>query len=652
MPVPHDLLDALDPEQRQVAEALRGPGPGARRCRHRQDPRDHPPDRLRRGHRRLPAHRGPRGDVHHPRRRRDAHPAAPARAPRASRRAPSTPPRCASCGSSGRRSTAPSCRRSPSPSCRCSRSPRAASRLGADQGLLRDLASEIEWAKVSNVRPDDYAALAPGRGRDVAGHGRRDRGAGVLRLRGRQARPGPDGHGGRAALRRRRCSPTDERVAAQVRRQYKCFVVDEFQDVSPLQSAPARPLAGRPRRALRGRRPGPDDLLASPAPTPPTSATSRASIPGTTSVELVRNYRSTPEVVAAANTLLVRHRLARAWSWPRSGRPARRSPTASTTTRSPRPRRSPPRSLAPARARDVRVRRDGGAVPHQRPVRGVRGRADRAAASRYVVRGAARFFDRPEVRQAVTLLRGTARSGGGGDDLVDDVRATLVRHGLDAPRPPTGRGQARDRWESLQALVAQATAFAAGRRRRPRRLRRRPRPAGRRAARPGRRRRHAGHPARRQGPGVGRRLRLPALQEGTLPITYAEHARGDRGGAPAALRRHDPRPRRTCRSRGAWRATPAAAAPASRRGSSPGCCPRSAAGAPPRRRRAAREAARCRECGRAAVDRRREEAWAAAPTARRRTTRSCSSGCASGGWPARPRRGAGVRRLHRRDAAG
>ena len=36
----------------------------------------------------------------------------------------------------------------------------------------------------------------------------------------------------------------------------------------------------------------------------------------------------------------------------------------------------------------------------------------------YVIRGAARFFDRQEVRQAITLLRGTARSGGGGDNLV------------------------------------------------------------------------------------------------------------------------------------------------------------------------------------------------------------------------------------------
>ncbi|MFA6299659.1 MAG: ATP-dependent helicase, partial [Nocardioides sp.] len=43
-------------------------------------------------------------------------------------------------------------------------------RLNTDQALLRDLASEVEWAKVSNVHPDDYARLADARGRSVAGH--------------------------------------------------------------------------------------------------------------------------------------------------------------------------------------------------------------------------------------------------------------------------------------------------------------------------------------------------------------------------------------------------------------------------------------------------------------------------------------------------
>src|SRR5919112_6877823 len=41
-------------------------------------------------------------------------------------------------------------------------------RLGVDQATLRDLASEIEWAKVSNVGPDTYAAISRSRGRAVS----------------------------------------------------------------------------------------------------------------------------------------------------------------------------------------------------------------------------------------------------------------------------------------------------------------------------------------------------------------------------------------------------------------------------------------------------------------------------------------------------
>src|SRR3954453_13345042 len=43
-------------------------------------------------------------------------------------------------------------------------------RVATDQATLRDLASEVEWAKVSNVRPDDYAELAEHPGRSVSGH--------------------------------------------------------------------------------------------------------------------------------------------------------------------------------------------------------------------------------------------------------------------------------------------------------------------------------------------------------------------------------------------------------------------------------------------------------------------------------------------------
>ena len=59
----------------------------------------------------------------------------------------------------------------------------------------------------------------------------------------------------------------------------------------------------------------------------------------------------------------------------------------------------------------------------------------------YVVRGAARFFERAEVRQALTLLRGSARGGrGSGDGLVADVTAVLAGMGWTA-EPPDRAGQ-------------------------------------------------------------------------------------------------------------------------------------------------------------------------------------------------------------------
>src|SRR5688500_2162196 len=42
-------------------------------------------------------------------------------------------------------------------------------RVDTSPATLRDLASEIEWAKVSNVRPDDYPRVADAKRREVTG---------------------------------------------------------------------------------------------------------------------------------------------------------------------------------------------------------------------------------------------------------------------------------------------------------------------------------------------------------------------------------------------------------------------------------------------------------------------------------------------------
>lgn len=329
-------------------------------------------------------------------------------------------------------------------------------RVEVSQAMLRDLASEIEWAKVSNVRPDDYERLAPRRGREVTGLDaatvahvfasyeelKRDQGRmdmeDVLLI-------------GAALL------SEDERVAAEVRRQYKWFVVDEFQDVSPIQSALLDLWLG-----------GRDELcvVGDPAQTIYSFAGAQASyltdfpkrFPGATNVELVRNYRSTPQVIEAANTLLkgsdstsVQLR-------------AQRGAGPELSWREATDEVDEARAVAGeiARLRDAGVPLRGMAVLFRINAQSEAfEEALTAEGIPYVVRGAARFFERQEVRQAVALLRGEARAGEAATDgLVERVSAVLSGMGWSTDAP-TARGQARDRWESLQALVSQAADHAA-----------------------------------------------------------------------------------------------------------------------------------------------------------------------------------------------
>jgi DNA helicase-2/ATP-dependent DNA helicase PcrA len=329
-------------------------------------------------------------------------------------------------------------------------------RVEVSQAMLRDLASEIEWAKVSNVRPDDYERIAPRRGREVAGLDaasvahvfssyeelKRDQGRmdmeDVLLI-------------GAALL------SEDERVAAEVRRQYKWFVVDEFQDVSPIQSALLDLWLG-----------GRDEIcvVGDPAQTIYSFAGAQASyltefttrFPGAVNVELVRNYRSTPQVIEAANTLLkgsattsVQLRAQRAAgpavSWREATDEVDEAGAVAGEIARLRASGVPLREMAVL----FRINAQSEAFEEALTGQGIP----------YVVRGAARFFERQEVRQAVALLRGEARAGEAATDgLVDRVTAVLSGMGW-STEAPTARGQARDRWESLQALVSQASDHAA-----------------------------------------------------------------------------------------------------------------------------------------------------------------------------------------------
>ncbi|MEO5652958.1 MAG: ATP-dependent DNA helicase UvrD2 [Marmoricola sp.] len=327
-------------------------------------------------------------------------------------------------------------------------------RVEVTQPMLRDLASEIEWAKVSNIRPDDYERLAPGRGREVSGLDaatvshvfgsyeelKRDQGrmdmADVLLI-------------GAALL------SEDERVAAEVRRQYKWFVVDEFQDVSPIQSALLDLwLGGRNEICVVG---DPAQTIYSFAGAQASYLTDfPAKFPGTASVELVRNYRSTPQVIGAANELLK-------GSGTNSVRLQAQRPAGEELTW-----REASDEVAEANAVAERVSKlqaSGTPLAEMAVLFRINAQSqafEEALTARglaYTVRGAARFFERQEVRQALALLRGEVRAGeAASDGVLERVQAVLGGMGWTSTAPET-RGQARDRWESLHALVSQAAAY-------------------------------------------------------------------------------------------------------------------------------------------------------------------------------------------------
>ena len=336
----------------------------------------------------------------------------------------------------------------------------ARNRLGTSSAILRDLAGEIEWSKVSNVRPEDYERVAAEQGREV-GVGPADVArvfASYEEVKREAGRMDMED----VLLCAAAVISEDERVAAEIRRQYHHFVVDEFQDVSPIQAALLELwLGGRHDVCVVG---DPSQTIYSFA-----GAHQRylldfpARHPGTTSVSLVRNYRSTPQVLDVANTVIG------------AGRPGssavRLQPTKGAGVEVGFVEQPDEVSEAAMVAHQVRQLMDSG-VPAREVAVLVRINAQSEAIEDalagesvpYVVRGAERYFQRPEVRQAVTLVRGSARAqegaGATGEALVDHVAAVLAGMGW-APDPPAAKGNQRDRWESLQALVGLTRGFVA-----------------------------------------------------------------------------------------------------------------------------------------------------------------------------------------------
>ncbi|WP_083750847.1 ATP-dependent DNA helicase UvrD2 [Kribbella sp. ALI-6-A] len=332
-------------------------------------------------------------------------------------------------------------------------------RVRVDTPALRDLAGEVEWAKVSNVRPDDYARIAPQSGRALASFDP----ATIARVFA--AYEDVKLERGRIDLEDvLLCAVAllaeDERVAAEIRRQYRTFVVDEYQDVSPVQQTLLDLwLGGRDDVCVVG---DPAQTIYSWAGADPENLVRFASKhPNATVIKLVRDYRSTPQIVDVANKILDA-----AGPAGLPGRVTLRSqlePGPAPTYRE----YSDEVAEADAVARAVQRLKDEGTALRDIAVlfrtNAQSENFEQALAERKipaVLKGAERFFERPEIRQAAMLLRGQVKAGDPGDDLQETVRGVLAGAGWN-PEQPTGKGAVRDRWESLSALVTMTADFAA-----------------------------------------------------------------------------------------------------------------------------------------------------------------------------------------------
>ena len=334
-------------------------------------------------------------------------------------------------------------------------------RLAVDRPAVRDLAAEIEWAKVSLLTPQAYPAAAL-----KAGHG--EPGGFDLATVGRLLEVYEDVKTDRnvidfedVLLLTVGILEEQERVAATVRAQYRHFVVDEYQDVSALQQRLLDLWAGdRDAICVVG---DPSQTIYSFTGASPEHLLGFARRhTGATVVRLVRDYRSTPQVVRLANALL--HRAApsvvpaEARLQLRAQRPDGPEPTLTV--------HDDDEVEAAAAAARVRALMDAGTRASEIAVL-YRTNAQAQALEQaladvglpYLVRGGERFFARKEVRDAVLLLRGAARASEGGQPLGEEARAVLVAAGWSAA-PPSSGGAVRERWESLQALATLADSLA------------------------------------------------------------------------------------------------------------------------------------------------------------------------------------------------
>ena len=329
------------------------------------------------------------------------------------------------------------------------------SRVNASTDDVRDLAGEIEWAKASLISPEQYPAEVAAAQRDIpldaakvaavyaAYEALKANGDGVTLLDFDDL-----------LLHTAAAIENDVAVAEEFRDRYRCFVVDEYQDVTPLQQ--------RVLTAWLGDR---DDLTvvgdANQTIYSFTGASPRFLLdfsrrfPDAAVVRLERDYRSTPQVVSLANQVIAAARGRVAGSKIHLIGQRKPGPAPSFHEHSDEPAEAAAVAASIARLIESGIAPSEIAVLYRVNAQSeIYEEALTEAGIAYQVRGGEGFFNRQEVKQAlVALQRAAERTAGAAMErpLPEVVRAILEPLGLTAEEPAGIR--ARERWDALTALA-------------------------------------------------------------------------------------------------------------------------------------------------------------------------------------------------------
>nr|WP_303049253.1 ATP-dependent DNA helicase UvrD2 [Corynebacterium sp. Marseille-Q2823] len=330
---------------------------------------------------------------------------------------------------------------------------RAARSLGLDNNkdTIRDFLGEIEWAKSSLISPEGYPGVIESTDREAPGDPAKV--AEVFR-RYEDMKATPDlmyldfddllMHIAGAI-------ENVPAVAEVFREQYRTFVVDEYQDVTPLQQRVLEAWLGE-RDDLTVVGDANQTIYSFNGASPEYLLNFSRTYPQATVVKLQRDYRSTPQVTDLANEVISKATGRAAGT--RLELQGMREPGPEPTFKAYESEEIEAKEVAGqvltllnqgVKASEIAILYRINAQSEQFE------QALADAGVVYQVRGGEGFFRRPEILEAIRVLIAATRRDDLPNDPVAVARAAFVELGLSATEPQGA--QARERWQSLTALV-------------------------------------------------------------------------------------------------------------------------------------------------------------------------------------------------------